>query len=249
MEENNRIGALEDAFGTLGENPAFVKAISSVFHKDIFGRQIDSYNVDALAFLAAGIASSQYVNRYMPSAHRANNARDLLSFASRDLISGGIIMEFGVFTGGTIDHISQLRPEMKVYGFDSFQGLPESWRSGYEKGAFSLTELPTVRENVELVVGWFDRTLPIFLDAHPDEHVAMLHIDCDLYSSTQIVLRHLKTKIVPGTIIVFDEYYNYPGWELHEFRAFQEYVQANRVHYDYIGLVPGHQQVAVRIIG
>ncbi len=77
----------------------------------------------------------------------------------------------------------------------------------------------------------------------------MLNVDCDLYSSTQLIFQQLKVRIVPGTIIVFDEYYNYPGWEMCEFRAFQEYVEVNQVRYDYVGLVAGHQRVAVRIIG
>jgi hypothetical protein len=48
---------------------------------------------------------------------------------------------------------------------------------------------------------------------------------------------------------VFDEYFNYPGWQQHEVRAFAEYCRANAVTYQYIGLVPHHQQVAVRITG
>jgi predicted O-methyltransferase YrrM len=73
-------------------------------------------------------------------------------------------------------------------------------------------------------------------------------VDCDLYSSTQTVFAHLHPKIAPGTIIVFDEYFNYPTWERHEFRAFQEYVRFRQVRYEYIGLVPSSQQVAVRIL-
>ena len=38
-------------------------------------------------------------------------------------------------------------------------------------------------------------------------------------------------------------------WKQHEFRAFKEFVRANKVHYEYIGLVPHWQQVAVRILG
>jgi hypothetical protein len=101
--------------------------------------------------------------------------------------------------------------------------------------------------NVDLIVGWFDQQLPHFLLEHPREPVSFLHIDCDLYSSTKTVFSLLADRIVPGTIIVFDEYFNYPGWRVHEFLAFQEFVSARGVHYEYVGLVPCDQQVALRI--
>jgi hypothetical protein len=227
----------------------FIEAVATVVHRDVFGRTHDTYNVDQLANLAAGIASSQYVGRHMVNAQRVGNAFGLLKLAVERATIDGLILEFGVYSGNTINYISGLVPNKTVYGFDSFQGLPETWRPGFPKGAFLTPTIPEVRDNVELVVGWFDRTLPNFLDSKPAKNVSLVHVDCDLYSSTQVIFGQLKGRIVPGTIIVFDEYYNYPGWEAHEFRAFQEFVEANRVRYDYIGLVPGHQQVAVRIIG
>jgi hypothetical protein len=52
---------------------------------------------------------------------------------------------------------------------------------------------------------------------------------------------------VSGTIIIFDEYFNYPGWEVGEFKAFAEFVAEKNVSYRYIAYVPNHQQVAVVI--
>jgi hypothetical protein len=46
---------------------------------------------------------------------------------------------------------------------------------------------------------------------------------------------------------VFDEYFNYPGWQQHEFKAWQEFVAASGLSYEYLGLVRNNQQVAVRI--
>jgi hypothetical protein len=51
-----------------------------------------------------------------------------------------------------------------------------------------------------------------------------LHIDCDIYASTKEIFDNLVDNIVPGTVIVFDELYNYPGAEEHEFKAFQEFL-------------------------
>jgi hypothetical protein len=53
---------------------------------------------------------------------------------------------------------------------------------------------------------------------------------------------------VSGTVIVFDEYINYPGWQLDEFRAWQEYVKKHNIRYEYIGRVSRHQKVAVRVL-
>jgi hypothetical protein len=50
---------------------------------------------------------------------------------------------------------------------------------------------------------------------------------------------------VPGTIIVFDEYFNYPNWEEHEYKAFQEFIGESGLGYRYLGFA--RQQVAVRI--
>jgi len=60
------------------------------------------------------------------------------------------------------------------------------------------------------------------------------HIDCDLYSSTKTVFDWLKPRIRAGTI-VFDEYFNYPNWHQHEFKAFKEFVEECHVKYEYLG--------------
>jgi hypothetical protein len=57
----------------------------------------------------------------------------------------------------------------------------------------------------------------------------------------------LRQRLQVGTIILFDEYFNYPGWEIHEFRAFQEFIVTTGIQYEYIALNPDHQQVAVRL--
>ena len=101
---------------------------------------------------------------------------------------------------------------------------------------------------MELVVGLFSETLPEFVENH-SASCAYIHVDCDLYSSTKTVFDCLNHKIMTGTIIVFDEYFNYPSWKDNEFKAFQEFVADNAVRYEYIGYVPEYEQAAVRILG
>ncbi len=199
---------------------------------------------------------------------------DALGFDSqRDLIDHvmgqigeGHCLEFGVFTGGTIRYMAkklrtrsrqapriksaktQFLPEIDIHGFDSFEGLPEAW-GGFSLGkrAFDVGgKLPKVPGNVALHKGWFEKTLPAWLAANPGP-IAFVHIDCDLYSSTVTILEGIRERLQPGSIILFDEYFNYPGWERHEFKAWREFVDKYAIAYEYIGYA--RQQVAVRISG
>ena len=108
----------------------------------------------------------------------------------------GLILEFGVYSGNTINHIASMTPQ-KVFGFDSFEGLPEDWRADFPKGRFAAA-LPAVRDNVELVVGWFDATLPGFL-ARETNPISLLHVDCDLYSSTKTIFDLCRDRIRPDS--------------------------------------------------
>lgn len=229
----------------------FVEAVYSAFlEKHVSTNR--AYNIDnwEIGRLAAAIESHRYASQKMVGVPRFENRNDLLKFACNNISVDGPSFEFGVFSGNSVNLIASLLPSSKVYGFDSFDGLPEAWfgKSG-GIGQFSRSgELPQVRENVELVVGLFDHVLAPFLSTHDFEKIALLHIDCDLYASTQTVLSYLHRKIVPGTIIVFDEYFNYPTWQRHEYSAFQEYVSHRQIKYEYFGLVPADMQVAVRIL-
>ncbi|MHA1600769.1 MAG: class I SAM-dependent methyltransferase, partial [Alphaproteobacteria bacterium] len=107
--------------------------------------------------------------------------------------------------------------------------------------------LPKVPANVTLHAGWFDETLPPFLAEHTDT-VALLNIDCDIYSSTKMIFDALAKRIGPGTIVSFDEYFNYHGWQRHEFKAFQEYVQTYGVRYEYLGFTASAGTIVLRIL-
>jgi Macrocin-O-methyltransferase (TylF) len=141
----------------------------------------------------------------------------------------GLILEFGVFSGVTVNRISTVTNKT-VYGFDSFEGLPEDWGRGMNKGFFKC-DLPEVNSNVELVVGWFNETLEGFLEKH-DEKIAFCHVDCDLYSSTKYVLNTLKNKFQSGTNLLFDELANFPDYEDHEYKAFLEFLSDENNDYD-----------------
>jgi hypothetical protein len=54
------------------------------------------------------------------------------------------------------------------------------------------------------------------------------------------------TRIVSGTLIVFDEYFGFAGWKNHEFKAWQEYCYKNHTKYKYIAI--SGTQVLVQIL-
>ncbi|GAX84758.1 hypothetical protein CEUSTIGMA_g12180.t1 [Chlamydomonas eustigma] len=140
----------------------------------------------------------------------------------------GVLVECGVWTGTTMNRIADAYPDRIVYGFDSFQGLPEDWREGYPAGFFETGgNKPEVRQNVNLVPGWFEDTLPLFAQqlTQSGTEIALLHVDCDLYSSTVTCLRTLAPLMPVGGVVVFDELVNYPGFEEHEVKALEEYLE------------------------
>jgi Macrocin-O-methyltransferase (TylF) len=164
-------------------------------------------------------------------------------------VPDGLYAEFGVYKGDSINRLATLRPRQVFHGFDSFEGLPESWTVGARTGSFSIGgRLPAVRSNVVLVKGFFEQTLEQFVPACGKKVVAFMHIDCDLYSATKTVLDRLAPLLVEGTVIVFDEYFNYPGWQQGEFKAFAEFIASHgRLDWDYLGYIRNGGQVAVRL--
>lgn len=191
--------------------------------------------------------TTEFVEEHLCHVRAFQNRFDLLASAlARVSIADGLFCEFGVYRGASINFIAA-QVQGKVYGFDSFEGLPEDFLPGVEKGtAFRVKRLPSVRHNVELVRGWFNHTVPQFAAAH-SEPCSFLHIDCDLYSSTRTVFENLGDRIRPETVIVFDEFFNYPGWQNGEYKAFVELVASRRLEFEYIGYVRNAEQVAVQI--
>ena len=148
----------------------------------------------------------------------------------------------------TINFIASRCPDQTVYGFDSFEGLPEHWSGNrYSRRNFNRKgKPPKVESNVELVIGGFNETLPSFLERET-EPFGFVHIDCDIYSSTKQIFDLIAPRIAPGCIIVFDEFFNYHGFEQHEYKAFFEFVKANALDYEFISF--SGQEAGVRIKG
>ena len=206
-------------------------------------------NYERMAYWQATMDSAGYLISHMLGATDLVMADAVRQHALKHCVIDGLIMEFGVFDGSSLTKIAA-STKQEVHGFDSFEGLPEDWTHFQKKGRFSLSGVPPQLNgvsNVKLHKGWFQDTLPGFLNKHPGP-ARFLHIDCDLYSSTSTVLGLLTNRIVPGTVIVFDEYLNYPGWQEHEQKAFAEFVARTGLKYKYLGFASSEFAVSVQIL-
>lgn len=173
------------------------------------------------------------------------------------LLEIGQVLEFGTATGRTLNQFGYWLPNKTIYGFDSWQGLPEKFND-LPAGHFAQS-LPEVSPNCKLVQGWFgarptqdqsaiaEFTAPVFARQH-QAPIALLHLDADLYSSTKTVLDAFSAHIVSGTVILFNEYWNHRTWKKHEFKAWQEHCKMHGIKYEYIGYASDHQEVAVRVL-
>lgn len=139
-------------------------------------------------------------------------------------------LEFGVWKGASTNFISKYTK--KLYAFDSFEGLTEDWvGTNAPKGNCSLDKkVPYLNGNVELVVGWIEDTLDIFLKKH-NPKINFIHIDVDTYITTKYILEKCKPYMVKNAIIAFDELYNYVGWEHGEYKALKEVFNDNEFQY------------------
>lgn len=163
-------------------------------------------------------------------------------------LAGTWAAEFGVYSGYSLDIIAERMP---VIGFDSFEGLPEDWREGFPRGMFGRGEgtslgldlLPVA--NAMIVPGWFEDTVPSF----PFPRLGLVHIDCDLYSSTVTALNGVIDSVDVDTVLVFDEFHSYPEAEHHEAKAFYEWCATYGITCEMIAAGTGeHAQEAAFII-
>jgi hypothetical protein len=167
-------------------------------------------------------------------------------------------LEFGVFEGRSINFFSKFCSNAVFYGFDTFDGLPEPWidpsgRVIGKTGAFKTKfNKISFNENVKIVKGLFQDTLPKFLIEKQDllEKVNLIHIDCDIYSSTRFVLDQCLSIIKYNKpYILFDEFVNCIEGQDENFKvnnklidithgceslAFLEFVEKNQIDFEVI---------------
>ena len=186
----------------------------------------------------------EFILKNCPKATACRTPKRLMDMALNNVSAKGAFLEFGVFKGASINYTAKRNPEQQIHGFDSFEGLQEAWVNN-DKNAFSVGGvLPKVRGNVRLHKGYFDKTLPTWLNENQDK-VAFLHIDCDLYSSTKTIFDCLQDRIQKGSIILFDDYFNFPNWQEDGHKVLNDFKQKANMEYEYLGFA--HKELAIKV--
>jgi len=208
--------------------------------------------------------SAKYIFDHMEACVLFTDIKEFWSHAINEAPEKGLVMEFGVFGGKSINFFAkelQAKSDKRpILGFDSFEGLSENW-SGYSllKDKFDRQgKLPAVEKNVTLIKGWVDDTFEDALSKHLDQHdgvIAFMHLDMDTYTPTKFVLEKAIPYLQAGSVIAFDELLGYTGWRENEYKAMVETIEAN-FEYEFIsfsehrtrGYVSMYTRAALRII-
>jgi hypothetical protein len=221
-----------------------IKVLKKILNKIIRPQKTEiklyKNNLYSILWEKAALDSSKYVEKYLNEVLVFENIMQIWDYTIQSIskTSAGVYLEFGVFKGTSINYFSNAWPKYTFYGFDSFEGLAEDWKGHYlTKGAFNVDgKAPIVNPNVTLIKGWFNETLPNFiLEQLHNDKLCCIHIDCDTYESTKIILNELKNHIKPGLLILFDEYFGYPNWSNGEYLAWQEFCREYNIKYRYKG--------------
>jgi hypothetical protein len=151
-------------------------------------------------------------------------------------------IEFGVYQGSSLKWWSKNieHHEVRFFGFDSFEGLPEKWGM-YCKGDMSTTMPQFEDERIALIKGLFQETLPNFLkNRYEGKYRKVIHLDADLFTATLFVLTSIAPFLRSGDILFFDEF-NVPN---HEFFAYKIFTESYYMKMNLVGAMNNYAQVA-----
>lgn len=119
----------------------------------------------------------------------------------------GCFVEVGVYRGGSLWHLARAANGRKLYAYDTFTGMPPVMDTeGIDiiiPGHFSDTVLEQVKAAVPeaiYCVGIFPDTLVEM------PSISFAHIDCDHYKSIKACIEIFGPKMLPGGIMLFDDY-------------------------------------------
>ena len=153
--------------------------------------------------------------------------------------------EFGVWMGDSFKYL--MRHFQKGFGFDTFEGLPEDWRS-VPKGSYSsFGKIPKIKGG-EFIVGRFEESLPNFFEIERPK-ASLINFDADLYASTLCALSYCNSVIDEKTILIFDEFIINYDWEKDEFKASNEFCEMHGLGYEVIAISLYTKQVMLRLTG
>lgn len=119
----------------------------------------------------------------------------------------GGFAEVGVYKGGCAALLYSIADDQgrTVDLFDTFCGMPfQGEHDEHKIGDFADADLPKIRAwmpNARIHVGIFPETMP---DDMPP--LAFVHVDCDQYQSVRDCIDYLYPLLVPGGVMLFDDF-------------------------------------------
>lgn len=214
-----------------------------------FGRILETAFKD-LRITAQMQAASSSVNWLYAHADRVpayRNRSELLEAIFPLIPPDGDFAEFGVFRGAITWFVRPRFPDRAYHAFDSWKGVPESMGLAVNKFGFSLDgKVPDLPPATTIHTGWFEETLPKWR-AQFDSSIAFAYVDCDLYESVLTVLEAIADRVRPGSIVMFDDWFNFPNWQAHSFRAAREWTERHGLVLEPVGLTFLQHSVAFRL--
>ena len=159
--------------------------------------------------------------------------------------AGGYYLEFGCWRGTTANFFSKF--VNKIYTFDSFLGLKDTWVGAVDRPiSFFKIDKSELRLNKNVVVidGYVEETLENFLQVN-NPKINFIHFDLDVYNSTKFALIKIKKYLVKDAIILFDNYFDYIGWQYGEHKALKDTFE--NTEYEYIAFSLSGGGVVIKI--
>lgn len=125
----------------------------------------------------------------------------------------GDFLEVGTWRGGTAGLLARCAPDRTLYIADTFEGVVKSseWEH-YEDRAHADTSVATVEmllretlatDNFKILKGIFPEETGNDL---PDRPLVLVYLDLDVYRSTKDAFNYIWARVVPGGVVVFDDY-------------------------------------------
>jgi hypothetical protein len=202
----------------------------------------------AAQFIAA-TSSAQWLHENADGAPTYDRRPTLLDAVLPIVPQDGDFAEFGVFTGAVTRFIRPRVAGRAYHAFDSFRGVPGTMTLAVAKHAFDLGGvIPDLPPDTTVHAGWFEDTVPQWR-AKFSAPIAFAYIDCDLYGSVRTVLEGIADRVRPGSILVFDDWYNFPNWQAHSLRAAQEFVENYGIRLEPLGFCTLEHAGAFRVAG
>lgn len=141
----------------------------------------------------------------------------------------GDVFELGVYKAASLIRWASFRRILendfsrKIVGFDAFGVFPREQVEGESDLAFidtfetlggdGLSRLETEEildrkgfQNIALEQGNVLETIPAYLERYPASRLSLLHLDMDVAEPTDFAIRALYDRVVPGGLIIIDDY-------------------------------------------